>query len=112
MVAICSPPYFVSGWCLSEWDTFRRRAPKLLIPVLYYGNDTYLKRHIDPIQGEDFREFRHMAPGRVHQFNSRIDRLAEVVASKVAAAPPFSAVADTKPVVRRAVTVNVPLYTL
>jgi hypothetical protein len=29
MVAVLAPPYFGSAWCLSEWDTMRRRATSL-----------------------------------------------------------------------------------
>lgn len=90
LVAICSPHYFVSGWCQSEWSTFKERAPELIMPVLYYGKDDYLLPKVNPIQYADFREFREIPGGRVARFRQRVESFAETVAAKVANAPPFS----------------------
>src|SRR5438876_87734 len=58
LVAICSPKYFSSAWCLSEWQTFKQRAPELIVPVLYNGTKEYLDPKIQPIQYQDFRDFK------------------------------------------------------
>jgi hypothetical protein len=88
LVAICSPAYFVSNWCLSEWQAFLDRGPELIVPVLYYGNDSYLMPLVNPIQYADFRDFKN---GRITSaFRNAVDGLAATVAAKVAAAPPFS----------------------
>lgn len=90
LVAICSPKYFTSAWCLSEWKTFQQRAPELIVPVLYYGSDDYLYQRIQPIQGEDFRDFRDIPGARKHLFTARLEKLAHVVAKKVLDAPSFN----------------------
>jgi len=90
LVAICSPHYFVSGWCQSEWTTFERRAPELIMPVLYNGSDEYLLPKVSPIQYADFREFREIPGGRVARFKVRVEAFANDVAAKVKSAPPFS----------------------
>jgi hypothetical protein len=90
MIAVCSPSYFASGWCKSEWETFRVRAPKLIIPVLYSGADDFLLPRIQPIQGDDFREFRNIPGGAMARFRNRLATLANAVAAKVNQAPSFS----------------------
>jgi hypothetical protein len=90
LVAICSPHYFVSGWCQSEWTTFRQRAPELIVPLLYYGKDEFLLPRVNPIQYADFRDFREIPGGRVTRFRQKIEAFASDVATKVANAPPFS----------------------
>ena len=90
LVAICSPHYFVSGWCQSEWTTFQQRAPELIIPLLYYGKDSFLLPKVNPIQYVDFREFREIPGGKAAKFKQKIEAFADNVATKVAKAPPFS----------------------
>jgi hypothetical protein len=90
LVAVCSPHYFVSGWCLSEWTTFQQRAPDLLVPLLYYGKDNYLLPRVNPLQYADFRDFREVPGGKVAKFYDRIEQFASDVADKVAKAPVFS----------------------
>jgi hypothetical protein len=90
LVAICSPHYFVSGWCQSEWKTFEQRAPELIMPVLYYGTDEYLFPKVYPIQYTDFREFKEIPGGRVARFKAKIEEFACAVAAKVKDAPEFS----------------------
>ena len=90
LVAICSPHYFVSGWCISEWNTFLKRAPELIVPLLYYGTDQYLLPRVNPIQYSDFRDFREIPGGRVPRFNQKIEEFASDVALRVSRAPMFS----------------------
>lgn len=90
LVAICSPHYFVSGWCQSEWTTFQRRAPELIVPLLYYGRDEYLLPRVNPIQYADFRDFREIPGGRMARFRQKVEEFASEVANKVSQAPPFS----------------------
>jgi hypothetical protein len=90
LVAICSPHYFVSTWCRSEWATFQQRAPNLILPVLYYGTDNYLLPKINPIQAVDFRDFKQIPGGRVARFNQKIEEFATNVALKVSEAPVFN----------------------
>jgi hypothetical protein len=89
LVAICSPHYFVSGWCKSEWQTFRSRAPNLIVPVLYDGSNNYLDPYIQPIQADDFRTFIEIPGGAMARFRTRLRSLAAAVAAKVADAPPY-----------------------
>jgi hypothetical protein len=95
LVAICSPHYFVSRWCQAEWQTFQSRAPKLIIPLLYYGSDDYLLPRLQQIQAVDFRRFREIPGGRMARFKDEVTTLAMAVAEKVAAAPPFSGMAPS-----------------
>jgi hypothetical protein len=89
LVAICSPHYFVSGWCKSEWETFQQRAPDLIVPVLLNGKDDFLLPRINPLQAADFRGFRFIG-GQTAKFRKTIETFASDVAAKVAKAPPFS----------------------
>lgn len=89
MIAICSPSYFSSGWCLSEWKAFRDRAPGLIIPVLYSGSDEFILPLINPIQGDDFRTFKNIPGGSMPRFKDRLATLANTVAAKVKQAPSF-----------------------
>jgi hypothetical protein len=89
LVAVCSPHYFISGWCKTEWASFKARGLRLIIPVLYDGSDEYLKPRIDPIQGDDLRVFRNFPGARRYMFEERLDALAKNVAARVNAAPSF-----------------------
>ena len=97
LVAICSPHYFVSGWCKSEWTTFQQRAPDLIVPLLYYGKDEFLLPRVNPIQYADFREFREVPGGKAAKFKQKIEQFASDVAVKVSQAPGFSSSFPTVP---------------
>jgi hypothetical protein len=110
LVAVCSPHYFISGWCKTEWASFKARAPNLVVPVLYDGSDEYLKPRIDPIQGDDLREFRNFPGARRFQFTNRLDALARNVAARVNNAPSFD---PAFPIIRLDAAIpNTPLHRL
>lgn len=60
LIAILSPAYFNSQWCLSEWKTFINRekdhSAELIVPARYHDGIHYPQEAKD-IQSEDFSEY-------------------------------------------------------
>lgn len=100
LVAICSPGYFRSGWCLSEWESFRLREQLLKrdglrVPLLHNDGQHYMVQHqVEWIQHVDFRECAFFI-GDYNQhpkgidFEQRVITLANMVAQQVMNAPLF-----------------------
>jgi hypothetical protein len=98
MVAICSPSYFISPWCLSEWESFSERervsgVAGLIVPVKFYdagGVAHYLMGRIPA----DFTEYSYIDEALIRTeagmaFQRAVRRLAEDVARSVRRAPAF-----------------------
>ncbi|QKV73964.1 TIR domain-containing protein [Amycolatopsis sp. Hca4] len=101
MVAVLSPQYFRSEWCLAEWMTMSNRehesaAPDVLIfPILYAGGTTFpdwaqsrLWVDFKPwnIPYELFRETREYI-----DFHRAVRRLAADIAERVTTVPEWDA---------------------
>jgi hypothetical protein len=112
LLAICSPPYFVSGWCVSEWQAFKNRGQNLIVPVIYDDTEDFLldPNRIGTIQHDDFREFMDTSPTAAG-FRARVRALARVVAARVLAAPPYNP-PGVPPAAVPSSTPNVSLLTL
>ena len=89
LVAICSPHYFASRYCRSEWRNFKERGPNLIIPVIYYGSNELIIPRVEGIQYDDFREFIEIYGDAVGRFRNRLRTLAKAVAAKAFAAPAY-----------------------
>jgi TIR domain len=102
MVAVLSPPYWQSTWCLSEWKSMRAREKSLgltdlarpqglIYPILYSDSENF------PEEGRelawwDFKEF--AVPEKVYQesrewplFHRRVRELAEDVVELLTQVP-------------------------
>jgi hypothetical protein len=96
LLAICSPTYFHSRWCRSEWQSFIDRQSEigtygLIIPVKYHDSEHYLAG----ISWSDFSEYTFQASdfyqsAQAVRFETLVKNLAEVVARAIHTAPPFS----------------------
>jgi TIR domain len=97
LLSVCSPTYFNSKWCLSEWNSFEKREQLLRktglrIPVRHNDCEAYLQN----IQWSDFSEFTTLASGwyqsaQADAFERKVRDIARIVAKAVVAAPPFDA---------------------
>lgn len=97
LVSVCSPTYFRSKWCLSEWNSFLKREQflnitGLRIPVRHNDCENYLQ----DIQWSDFSEYTTPATewyqsAQAKPFYDKINEVARKVARAIIAAPPFAA---------------------
>jgi hypothetical protein len=95
LVSICSPTYFTSSWCRSEWETFGQREnligrAGLRIPVRHNDCEPFLQG----IQWSDFYGYTYLAKefyqtAQATIFEQKIEHLAAVVANAIITAPPF-----------------------
>jgi hypothetical protein len=108
MVAVLAPPYFGSAWCLAEWETMQKRArfldlgagmtPGLIQPVRFIGGDSFPAEARAIQDGDsDYRPFNSLPPPSKATLRSRdyrrlelkVQSLAEKLAGRIAAAPPW-----------------------
>jgi hypothetical protein len=94
LVALLSPSYFRSPWCLVEWDSFRARGQGLIVPTILSQGAT-VKRAVGDTMWADFSDYTIIGEGfkkteRYVAFQDEIKRLAKVVAAVIAGAPPWS----------------------
>jgi hypothetical protein len=118
LVALLSPSYFRSQWCLVEWDSFRTRSHserrELVVPTIL-SQGTTVRRAVGDTMWADFSEYTIIGEGfrrteRYVAFQDEIKRLAKRVATVIANAPawkdfsvcdpPVTAVAPAVPIQR------------
>jgi len=103
MVAVLSPPYFRSRWCLAEWQTILRReqmlgldgpqsAVRLVYPVQYSDGEEFARnaRHLQ--MDDRFKKLRYPQPAfaesnRYLDFHDALVSLAECLADRLRNAP-------------------------
>lgn len=110
IVAILTPQYFTSKWCVAEWLSMEKReklslqtANKLLIPVKFSNGDNFptlaSKRQFVP--STDFLGVNHtVVPSKSDRevaLESKVKELAELVAQRLPIAPPFRKFATVDP---------------
>ena len=98
LLAVCSPGYFYSKWCLSEWESFRERetiikGSGLRIPIKHNDGEHFPPDALN-IQMSDFSNCTSVMPSFVNDhrsilFEDAIKKLAKAVATAVRNAPPF-----------------------
>ncbi len=112
MVAMCSPLYFDSEWCLSELHSFLDRMEskkaKLLVPVALHDGDTF-PESVRRIQHADFSSYVIDGPAfrtvpLYVNYQQDLKKLSSRVAELVHAAPPF----ETFPLVKKSPKVPEP----
>jgi hypothetical protein len=99
MVAIWEPTYFYSSWCLSEWQSFQKRAEminrerqKLVVPMKIHRN---LPANVKSFHVEDFTAYAtsfweaFQRSPKVLDFEDRLKAFAGIVAGVVRDAPNF-----------------------
>jgi hypothetical protein len=95
LLSICSPSYFHSPWCKSEWEAFGERQKRLgvyglRIPVRH--NDC--EEHLQGLQWSDFYGYTFLAKGfyasaQATVFETKVEQLAKQVADAIKSAPAF-----------------------
>jgi hypothetical protein len=112
-VALCSPEYFYSEWCLTEFHTFWERGKskkaRVLVPASIYDGEAFPSDVKGNLQFEDFSEFVIVGEGfkltkKYSDFQDVLKQFAKRVAELVAKAPTF----ETWPVVEKAVLEEAP----
>lgn len=99
LVALVSPQYFCSEWCVVEWDSFMRRGQEegreLVVPVIVHDGETVRTAISDTMclnlrdyvtDAEAFKRSRKYMP-----FEKKVRALAERVAGIVKNAPEWKA---------------------
>jgi hypothetical protein len=105
LVAVWSPPYFRSPWCLAEWSSMRAREQhlrlagntghELVYPVVFWDGQNF-PREARETMWHDLSEFSLPSPEfskttAYVDFQRRIQRVAAEVAARLKAAPPWEA---------------------
>lgn len=95
LLSICSPSYFYSHWCKSEWESFAKREELLgitglRIPVRHNDCENLL----DGIAWSDFYGYTFLAKDFYQSmqatiFEKKVEDLAAIVAKAIHLAPPF-----------------------
>jgi hypothetical protein len=95
LLAVCSPKYFQSEWCMTEWDTFQQRnkaAKKdLIVPITLHDGEKFPGAG-SALQYADFNDYYIVGDGFTKtepyvQFQKLIKVLATRVAKVIASAP-------------------------
>lgn len=101
LLAICSPSYFKSPWCLSEWESFHERERQagcpeaLIVPVLFHAGPP-VKEYLAARTYADFTGYTFIDASLFRTevglgAQRAIQRLAADVGARLRAAPPFQA---------------------
>jgi hypothetical protein len=99
VIALCSPEYFRSRYCMLEWNSFSDRAQSvnadLIIPASIHDGQSF-PQYARDIQVGELQDF--VIPGsgfrltaQYATFVARVRELADCVAARVQAAPEFQA---------------------
>ncbi len=102
MVCVWSPSYFRSDWCLSEWQTFRKReeltnlnSHGLIVPMRFSDGENF-PPEAQNVQWVDVEPYNLTLPAfwmseRSLGLEDQLKSLARSVAKTIANAPPFDA---------------------
>ena len=103
MLAILAPPYFGSGWCMSEWRTMKQReavlglghggAPGLVRVIRFFDGETF-PAEVRAVQADDYTEYNKFPPGRGvlkskrwGDFETKVQGLSLELAKRIAEPP-------------------------
>jgi hypothetical protein len=105
MLAVWAPPYFGSGWCMSEWQTMKAREARLglgragevgLVRVIRFFDGETFPAEARAIQADDYTAYNKFPPGRATlrskryiEFETKIQRLSQELAGQIARCPPW-----------------------
>jgi hypothetical protein len=102
MLAVWTPEYFRSSWCLAEWQSFRAREQRLglttkglIYPVVYFDGE-HFPDEAKATQMKDLRTLNHpdssFAKTRKYvQFDAMVQEICGELAMNIATAPPWQA---------------------
>lgn len=97
LVALVSPSYFRSQWCLVEWDSFKTRGQNedrdLVVPAILHDGTT-VRAAIGDTMWADFDNYTIIGPGfrktaKYVTLQKKIKKLAKRVGEVIASAPPW-----------------------
>jgi hypothetical protein len=99
LVAVCSPKYFLSEWCLAEWHSMAKReemvsragAPSLIYPVIFCDSQNFPK-YAHERQMQNLREWNQPWPQfqdsiKYLDFHREVERIAEELTELIELAP-------------------------
>jgi hypothetical protein len=106
MVAVFSPPYFRSEWCLAEWESMLERHrtlgygtadhPRHLVLPVRYADGKHYPPEAQAAQQRDFTPWNKPLPYEIYsrsrdyvEFYTAVQKFAEEVAERIAGAPPW-----------------------
>lgn len=102
LLAVWSPPYFVSRWCLAEWRTMLQReallgideSRGLIYPIRFSDGDTFPLEAQNVQQETSFKEWRLPYPQfaesqKYLDFHQAVVGLAERLAARLTSPPPW-----------------------
>jgi TIR domain len=97
-LALCSPAYFYSHWCLTEFKSFHKRhelvGARVLIPIRIHDGDNFPGWATGAIQFTDFSRFVIDGDGfkltsLYVEYQKELKDLSSLVAARLKSAPPF-----------------------
>jgi len=102
MVAVWSPLYFQSSWCVSEWASFRERERRLkmqshgLIAPMRFHDGEHFPEDARSVQWLDVAQYTSTVPAfltsaRAMDLEDLLKGFAEQIAHTIRGAPPFQA---------------------
>jgi hypothetical protein len=105
MLAVWAPPYFGSGWCMSEWQSMKLREQRLglaagmasgLVRAIRFFDGETFPADAKAIQADDYTPFNMFPPGKARLNNARFNRFEQAVqqlslelANRIMASPPW-----------------------
>jgi hypothetical protein len=101
MVAVWSPMYFQSDWCVSEWRSFLEREKRLsmvshgLIAPVRFHDGEHFPQEAREVQWTDVAQYTSTLPAfwaspRALDLEDKLKELAQSVAKIIRSAPPFA----------------------
>src|SRR6267154_622148 len=112
-VALCSPEYFYSEWCLTEFHTFwergKTKSKRLLVPASIHDGESFPDDIRGNLQFESFSEYVVVGDGfrttkKFSDFQDVLKEFSKRVADLVLQAPPF----EDWPLVEKTMTQETP----
>jgi len=96
LVPIWSSQYFRSAWCVSEWKSFAKRGPQLIVPIRWTEGLHHFPESALKVQMADFSRFAYVGRGfkdspEFFEMQKQTRKFARNVAQAVGDAPTFVA---------------------
>lgn len=98
MLALFTPTYFASLWCVHELDLMHQRllntmGNRLIIPAMASGDESCIPEEIGRLQIKSLKKYRilDLQPGTkvCQEFSEKIRELSDEIAKAINEAPPF-----------------------
>ena len=104
IVAVLTPQYFTSKWCMAEWESMVKRelllakhgAHRLLVPIVFSNGEFFPGHVTDAKKGRQCSDFKSVAndvipPGsqREADLETKVDTLVQLLVPKIQSVPKF-----------------------